>query len=263
MGDLFLKVKNFVKFNSEKKSTTLSGALVFFVLLGIVPLAYLTSLVLTIFGKELTDITNNINYPELVMVTNYVYSVGIKLGTSGNVIAFFVALYSSGNIFYQLKLSGELIYSHTVKNNLIKRVFSIVTSFIVVWLYSCLAVIFLAFSPIITICFGEILSGLISGVFTFLIVFSVAIFINLYTCPFKIKIQSVIWGSLYTAIFTFIMTMLFFLYINTFANYNEIYGKITVLIVFLSWLYLMVKGFIGGITLNVYLINKQSNNIKI
>ncbi len=257
MGALFLNLKDFIKFNSDKKSTTLSGALVFFVLLGVVPLSYLTSLVLTFFGTEMTDITKSFAYPELVEVTGYIYEIGLKLGAKGNIIAIALALYSSGNIFYQLKLSGELIYNYSVKNNLLKRVFSIITCFITVWLYSCLAVIFLAFSPIIVRFLGGVFSGIISGAFTFGAVFSMAILINLYTCPYKIKIKNVVWGSLYTAIFTIVTTFIFFLYINNFANYNEIYGKIAIVIVFLSWLYLMVKGFIGGITLNVYLINKE------
>lgn len=262
MGALFFKVKNYLKFNADKKSTTLSGAVVFFILLGVIPLSYLTSLVLTFFGTELTDITKNFSYPELVEVTGYIYEIGLKLGAKGNIIAFVLALYSSGNIFYQLKLSGELIYNYSPKNNLLKRVFSIITSFIAVWLYSCIAVIFLAFSPIITRFLGGLFSGIVSGAFSFLVVLSMAILINLYTCPYKLKVKHVIWGSFYTAIFTFVTTALFFLYINNFASFNEIYGKIAIVIVFLSWLYLMVKGFIGGITLNVYVISKDKcNNI--
>ena len=256
MGALFFNVKGFLKFNSDKKSATLSGAIVFFVLLGIVPLSYLTSLVLTFFGTEVADIIKTFAYPELIEVTGYIYETGLKLGTRGNIIAFCLALYSSGNIFYQLKLSGELIYNYSVKNNLLKRVFSIITSFIAVWLYSCVAVIFLAFSPMLIRFLGGVFSGIISGAFTFLVVFSMAILINLYTCPFKVKIKNVIWGSLYTAIFTFITTIFFFIYINSFASYNEIYGTIAIIIVFLTWLYLMVKGFISGITLNVYCLNK-------
>ncbi len=258
MGALFFNVKRFLKFNADKKSTTLSGALVFFVLLGIVPLSYLTSLVLTFFGTELTDITKNFSYPELKEVTGYIYEIGLKMGAKGNIIAFILALYSSGNIFYQLKLSGELIYNYSVKNNLLKRVFSIITSFIAVWLYSCVAVVFLAFSPIIVRLLGNVFSGIISGAFSFLVVFSMALLINLYTCPYKLKIKNVIWGSFYTAVFTFITTALFFLYINHFANYNEIYGKIAIVIVFLTWLYLMIKGFVGGITLNVYCLNRRN-----
>ena len=261
MGALFFNVKDFLKFNADKKSTTLSGALVFFVLLGIVPLSYLTSLVLTFFGTELTDITKSLTYPELIEVTSYIYDIGLKLGTRGNIIAFLLALYSSGNIFYQLKLSGELIYNYSPKNNLLKRVLSSITSFIAVFIYSVIAVVFLAFTPIISKYLGNILMGVISGSFTFLVVFSMAVLINLYTCPYKLKVYNVIWGSFYTAVFTFIATALFFIYINNFANYSEIYGKITVVIVFLSWLYLMIKGFVAGITLNVFVILKHTYHI--
>ncbi len=261
MGALFFNVKDFLKFNADKKSTTLSGALVFFVLLGIVPLSYLTSLVLAFFGTELTDITKSFTYPELIEVTSYIYDIGLKLGAKGNIIAFLLALYSSGNIFYQLKLSGELIYNYSPKNNVVKRVLSSITSFIAVFIYSVIAVVFLAFTPMISKYLGSELMGIISGSFTFLVVFSMAVLINLYTCPYKLKVNNVIWGSFYTAVFTFIATALFFVYINNFANYTEVYGKITIVIVFLSWLYLMIKGFVGGITLNVFVILKHTYHI--
>ncbi len=257
MGVLFLEVKNYIRFSSAKKSATLSGALVFFVLIGIVPLAYLTSLILTFFGTELTNLTQMFAYPELTIITDYIYDIGLKIGAKGNILVFFVSLYSSGNIFYQLKLSGELIYNHHSKNNIIKRILSVFISFISVWLYSCLIVIFLAIMPIVVNLLGEVASGVIGGLFAFMVVLSMAILINFYTCPYKIKLKDVIIGSLYTAIFTFIMTVLFFIYINNFASYNETYGKIAIIVVFLTWLYLMVKGFIGGITLNVYFANKK------
>ncbi len=257
MGVLFLEVKNYVKFSSARKSATLSGALVFFVLIGIIPLAYLTSLILTFFGTELTNLTQMFAYPELKTITDYIYSIGLNIGAKGNILVFFISLYSSGNIFYQLKLSGELIYNYQSKNNIIKRILSIIISFLSVWLYSCLIVIFLAIMPIVVNSLGEVVSGFIGGLFAFIVVLSMAILINFYTCPYKLKLKEVIIGSLYTAVFTFITTVVFFIYINNFASYDEIYGKIAIIVVFLTWLYLMVKGFVDGITLNVYILSKK------
>ena len=63
-------------------------------------------------------------------------------------------------------------------------------------------------------------------------------------------------GAIYSTVFSFIATYFFLIYIRNFSNFNEIYGKIAIVIVFLSWLYLMISGMFKGIILNVFFMSR-------
>jgi membrane protein len=56
------------------------------------------------------------------------------------------------------------------------------------------------------------------------------------------------------------MTVGFFIYINYFANFTEIYGAISAVVIFLMWLYIIMKGLISGMNLNVYYLGKRKKS---
>ncbi len=256
MGGFFSLVKEYLVASANKKGATLAGALVFFTLLGIVPLTYIVSLIFSFFGTEIEMVNKLFSYPEFNEIAVYLTSTAKKMGASGNILVFLVALYSTANVFYHLKQSGEVIYNYNKKSKLLTRIFSIVFTFLAVFVLSLLLVFYLAVIPVIIKLLGYRLTAIINIIIAILIVFLVSILINFYACPYKLKFSEVYKGALFTTAFTVIATYLFLFYIRYFSNFNEIYGKIAVVIVFLSWLYLMVKGVVNGIILNVFLIGK-------
>ena len=239
-----------------KKSATLSGAIVYFIILGLVPMAYLLSLTLSIIGKELSDVLTPFIYPELKEVFLYVIQTSKNLGGVGNIIVAGVALYSSANVLFHLKSSGEVIYNYYTKNSLFKRLISIVLTLAIICLFSLFFALYVAVIPIISNTLNPYFASAINTLVLLVAVLLLSILINFYVCPYKITFKEVIYGSTYTCALCLISSAIFFIYIKYFAIYSKIYGAIAVILVFLSWLYLIVKSFIDGIVLNVYLMGK-------
>ena len=114
----------------------------------------------------------------------------------------------------------------------------------------------MAVIPVIIRFLGYKITAILNIIIALVLVFFLSILINLYACPYKLEFYEVYKGALFTTAFTFVATYLFLIYLRYFSNFNEIYGKVATVIVFLSWLYLMIKGVVNGIILNVFLIGK-------
>ena len=256
MSGFFSLVKEFFQMSANKKSATLSGALVFFTLLGIVPVTYIISLIFSICGTEIEAVNKLFSYPEFSEIASYLTQTALKMGASGNILVFLIALYSSGNVFYHLKQSGEVIYNYNKKDSFLSRIINILITFITVWIIALLLVFYVAVIPIIIKVCGSKLTNVINVLVGVTTVFVVSILINYYACPYKLKFYEVYKGAIYSTVFTFIATYFFLIYIRNFSNLNEVYGKVAIVIVFLSWLYLMINGVFKGIILNVFFMSR-------
>ncbi len=259
MNGFFSGVKEYLKMSSNKKSATLSGALVFFILLGIVPVTYIISLIFAVFGAEINAINKLFNYKEFGIITSYLTETAVNMGASGNIIVFLVALYSSANVFYHLKQSGEVIYNYSKSNSLKSRIITILITFVVVIILSLALVFYIAIIPVILNFFGNAVTVIINILVALVSVFLVSVLVNFYACPYKLKFYEVYKGAIYTTAFSFLATFLFLFYIENFSNFNEIYGQIAVVIVFLSWLYLMLNGAMQGVILNVFFMGRRKS----
>ena len=262
MGFLAFNLLEYSRFLRSKKSATLSGAIVYFIIIGLVPIAYLSSLMLSILGKELGEVLTPFIYPELKEVFLYVIQTAKNLGGVGNLVAGFVALYSSANVLFHLKSSGEVIYNYYTKNSIFKRLISLILTFVIICALSMFFALYVAFIPVI----NENLNGYASSVLNIAVLlvtaFILSVLLNFYVSPYKVEFREVMFGSMYTCAFSLISSAVFFIYIKYFAIYSKIYGAIAVILVFLSWLYLIVKAFIDGIVLNVYLMGKSTRRKK-
>ncbi len=260
MGNFFYNLFEYNKIINSKKSSTLAGALVFFALLEMVPLAYLTTLTLSGFGSKIDNFFISEIFKDVKQVIDYVFTTAQKLGASGNIIAVLISAYSATNFFYHLRRTGEIVYNYVGKNNILVRVASLGIMTLFLFLFALFQGIYFVVSKYSIEFFGVTLGRTINYSVLILSFLSFLIIINLYACPYKIKIKDVLIGAIYTCIFSVIMTIGFFIYINYFANFNEIYGAISVIVVFLMWLYILMKGLISGMNLNVYYLGKRKKN---
>ncbi len=251
MRGFILKLKKFNSFKSSKKGVTFAGALVFFTLLGLVPTVYLFSLTLSVFGKELSLFGGFFITEEFLTVKEFIFQATQNIGTGGNVLAGFIAVYSAGSLFVHLRFTGEVIYGSKSTNTLIVRILSIIGTIIFSLILSFLTVIYAFISPKLQLLLG-VLGTVINCFIIFLIVFIAVVVINLFVCPYKIKIKKVIKGSMFTCVFTVIFTLVFLIYLKFFSSYDKIYGSIAVIPIFLVWLFILMRCIINGILLNAY-----------
>ena len=254
LGFNFLEYSRFAR---GKKSATLSGAIVYFTILGLVPMAYLASLTLSIIGKELSDVLAPFVYPELSQVFLYVIETAKNLGSVGNALVALLALYSSANVLFHLKSSGEVIYNYHVNNSLFKRLISILLTLVIICVLSLFFALYVALIPVLTKNLSPYFASALNIAVLLFMAFLLSVLLNFYVSPYKITFKEVIFGSMYTCAFCLISSAIFFIYIKYFASYSKIYGAIAVIFVFFRWVYLIVKAFIDGIVLNVYLMGKS------
>ncbi len=259
MGSFISKIFHYKKIVSAKRSSTLSGALVYFTLLELVPLAYLTTLTLSIFGAKFSNPINNLMTREMNTVVDYIFVTANNLGASGNVFAVLISTYSATHFFFHLRRTGEMVYNYKSQSNVVIRIASVGIMICVLFLFALLQGVYFIISKISIQFFGKILGRVINYSALFLMLFIFILVLNIYACPYKTKIKEVFVGSLYTCLFCVITTVLFFVYVKYFTSYDKIYGKIAIIVVFLMWLYILMKGVIGGMNLNVYLMGRRRN----
>ena len=193
---------------------------------------------------------------------DYALEASLRLGASGNILIVLVAIYSSSNSLYQLKLVGETLYSCTPKNKLKGRVFSIIFTPLFIFLLALLSVALTVFSTRFLSIFEREIVNVITAIALSLGWLFIVVLINFCACPFKTNLKCVLQGSVYTAILSVLETLIFIIYIRHFASIEKIYGIISALFVFISWLYLVIKTVVSGITLNAYrLKNKNEKSV--
>ncbi len=255
MRGFLLKVKNFNDYKLSKKAVTFAGAMVFFFLLGLVPTMYLFSLTLSLFGKKLSLLGGFFITEEFSVIKEFIFTFTENVGAGGSVIAGFIAVYSAGSFFVHLRLMGEAIYNHKSANTFLIRILSIISAILISLVTSFLVVVYAFLSPITIKALG-VVGKIFNVILIMLIIFVAIVIINLFTCPYKLKIKEVLSGSLFTLIFSIIFTLVFLVYLKYFSSYDKIYGKIAVIPIFLVWLFIIMRCLVNGITLNSYFLGR-------
>ncbi len=255
MRDFISKIKEYSDFKSRKKAVTFAGALVFFTLLGLVPTLYLFSLTLSVFGKELSSLGGFFITEEFTVIRDFVFLATENIGAGGSVIAGFIAVYSSGSLFIHLRFTGEVIYNYSSVKSYLLRLLSILGAIIISLTISFLIVIYGFLSPVTVKLLG-VLGSVINFFIVMAIIFVAVMLLNLFACPYKLKLKEVVKGSLFTCVFGVIFTVVFLIYLKYFSSYDKIYGKIAVIPVFFIWLFIIMRCVVGGITLNAYFLGR-------
>ncbi len=168
----------------------------------------------------------------------------------GSIVFLVVTLYSSTNFFYHLRRSGEIIYeSDRVKGGIKLRIISLALMLFTILLIALIVGLSLLgeriFAPVIP-------QNILSIIIIFFIIFItlvVCILLNIFICPFVVKIKQVLPGSLMTVILWIIFAVGFSLYLQ-YAHPEKLYGQLASIIIFLLWCYFMTNCFILGVIHN-------------
>ena len=240
---------------ARRRFTTLAGTLVFFLVMSLMPFAFWLTLLFGrsdfVFGVEL------FGWAEEFFAFVRESAMGATAGV--NVLFLATTLWSSTGFFYHLRRIGEIIYgSDRTKHGWKVRVSAVLLTFCVL--------LFFAFFGGVLVGVG-ILAEALPTVFSYLVRYSLifvfsffgAWILNGYVCPYKISPADTALGSFFTALAWLVASVVFAVYLN-FSNAERLYGALSLVIVFLLWLYWLMTCFAAGVIYNSRRISGQKEH---
>ena len=175
-----------------------------------------------------------------------------------SVLLLVTTLYSATNLFYQMRRTGEIVYdyhikAHGVKMRLVALGLLFLTMLAAAIMIAFLAMLSFLLSKVVSQSFGVALDCILlyGGAF------SLVLLLNVYVCPYKVRVTAFLPGSLLTVCAWGVAIALFAVYLRV-GNVTRLYGALSALVVFLLWLYVLMIGFVVGVVMN----SKQIVKIK-
>lgn len=247
---MFKKIMNFYSYAKEKKYTTLAGGLSFFFILSFVPIIYLA---LSIYNKILNMLNMSMEIPKIL--EKY---VSFDLNAKISILFLITTIYSSSQLFFQLRRVGEIIYKTKKREAAIKeKLLSILISLLFILISSGALIIFRMTKEIITNVSYSIVINILSLVFIYFILITFIVIVNQYATAIKLHIKQLISGVIFSVIYITIVSIGYYLYIVLFSNYEALYGVFSTIIVSFIYIYLMFIGIVLGIIINERKITSQ------
>ena len=242
------KVLQLFRYFSDKRFSTIAGTLVYFLLMSIAP--FILWLTLVCGNVDIERFISPELFDSVSPFLRYLKSSAESAAGGAGIIFLLTTLYSSTNFFYHLRRSGELIYnSSRVKGGLKLRLASVVLIFAAIFLFAVLGGVLVVGSRILDRLLPFYLSDLVLCTFLTASAFAVILVLNLFACPYKLKLFDAVPGSLLTTALWLVFLIGFSVY-TQFANPEKLYGRIASLIIFLVWCYAMMSCFVIGIIYN-------------
>jgi membrane protein len=239
----------------------MAGALVFFLLMSLVPFTFLVAL---LFGKRLAASEEWLDLPVFADVKDWLIFFRDNAIRSSSVATVFLAatsLWSASTFFYQLRRCGEIIYGERRRGGWKVRLSAILLTLLTVALLATLAggYIFAVYF------FQTYLPPFLAQTCSFLVLLVLAFFtcwaLNAYLAPKRIKAKDGVKGSVITSLLWGVSVILFSLWLR-FSRMEQLYGAMTALIVFLLWAYILMVCFVIGVIYNERYADKHGEQKK-
>ncbi len=240
------KIISVLKYYTDKRFSTLAGTLVYFFLMSLAPFFLWLTLLLGSIEVDLTFLNRFFEIPFL----QYLKESAESAAGSAGIVLLITTLWSSTNFFYHLRRSGEIVYdSKRVKGGLKLRLVSLLFIAATIFLVAAVGGISVVGSDLLDRFMPFYISDTVVAVFLTALLFSVALVLNLFACPYKMKVGEAVTGSLLTTALWLILLIVFKVY-SSFSPQEQLYGKIASLIVFLLWCYAMMSCLVIGMINN-------------
>ncbi len=233
------RVRSAYRILAEHRYTTVAGTLVFFLILSLVPFLFWLTL---LFGSSALDAATLsglglFDWAEDLLI--FLKENAAENAAGASVIFLATTLWSSTGFFYHLRRSGEIIYGYErTKHGWKVRLAALLYTFGVLLFFAAAgAILFVA--GVASRFLPPFISYPVWYLLALLLGFFAAWILNTYLCPYKCKPSDTALGSFLTAIAWLIASGAFALYLN-FGNKEQLYGALTLVVVFLIWLYWMM-----------------------
>lgn len=233
-----------------KKYTTIAGTLVFFLIMSTMPFAFWLTLLIGKLPVNTEKLFSLSVFESVRKVLEYVQKEATEATAGASIVLLVTTLYSSTNLFYQMRRSGEIVYDvHRNKQGFKTRL----AAFLLLVCVLILAVAFLSVyavgSFVLFRWFPRGVEVLVDYALLTVLAFFLALLLNVYVCPYKQKWRVFLSGTYVTVGWWIIAALGFSLYLKI-GNLTKLYGALSTIIVFLLWLYVMMIGFIVGVIFN-------------
>lgn len=248
------KILETYRYYADKRYSTVAGTLVYFFLMSIAPFVLWLTLV---FGNvDVEAILTHELFESISPFLRYLKHSAQSAASGAGIILLATSLYSSTNFFYHLRRSGEIIYeADSVKGGLKLRLASLLLIAAAVILVAAAAGISVTGTKLLSYIFPEFVAQIIISLFFTGLAFLVALVLNLFACPYKLKLSYAIPGSLLTTALWLVFLVGFGIYMR-FSSPEKLYGKIASVIIFLLWCYVMMNCFVIGMINNKRALDK-------
>lgn len=236
------------KYYSDKRFSTVAGTLVYFLLMSIAP--FLLWLTLVFGNVDIERFLSHELFESVSPFLRYLKSAAESAAGGAGAVLLATSLYSSTNFLYHLRRSGEIIYNSPRRKAGFKlRLASLALIAAAIFLVAAMAGLSVTGTVFLDRFLPFWLSKLVSCSFVTALAFAVALVLNLFACPYKIKAGDAVTGSLLTTALWLIFFIGFGVYVQL-ASPERLYGRIASLIVFLLWCYVMMCCFVVGMIHN-------------
>ena len=244
------------RYYSDKRFSTLSGTLVYFLLMSVTP--FLFWLALIVGDVDLSRFLPAAFFQAIQPVVNALQQAAVSATGSATLILILTSLWSSTNFFYHLRRSGEIIFAPHVKANAFKlRISSLFAVFAILLIVALAAVTPFIGVNVLENIMPRLLAEAITTIFLTMFAFFASYFLNVFACPYRLRFGEASGGALLTVILWILFAVGFTVYLR-FSNPQRLYGAITAIIVFLLWCYLMINSLVIGLIYNSkYLVRRS------
>lgn len=242
------------RYYADKRYSTLAGTLVYFLLMSIAPFVLWLTLV---FGNvNVEPVLAHELFDGVSPFLRYLKQSAQSAASGAGIALLATSLYSSTNFFYHLRRSGEIIYeADRIKGGLKLRFASLLLIVAAILLVAATAGVTVTGTRLLSYILPEFAANAIIGVFFTALAFAVALVLNLFACPYKLKLSYAIPGSLLTTALWLVFLLGFGVYMK-FSSPEKLYGKIASVIIFLLWCYVMMNCFVIGMINNKKALDK-------
>ena len=256
-------IKKALKTVEESNLILISGSWAFFFLLSAVPLVLLTIMAFDFFGVDVSFLLSDMP-SELGEGLSLIVSVATDASKGATFILIVTSLYSSSRLFSYMLKDGDLIYGASRrKNSLLTKAFGFLVMFLVFLVFLLAGVAILLSKKLgLLLSFGAANTVSEKILLNFLVIsaaYAIIITLDMFICPLKNKLKAVMLGAFVTLAFAVLGSIGFAAYLHYFASYNDLYGSLTAVVVFMLWVYIVMIGLTTGNVFISLLIKRQES----
>ena len=241
---------------SAHRFTTIAGTLVFFLIMSLVPFLFWLSL---LFGGADALLDRVLELELFGWARDLISFLRANAeGATAGASLFLVAttLWSSSAFFYHLRRSGEIVYEVRRRGRGIKARLGAIALTLAAMLGivaaggATLGIALLTRRLPVWLSLPADLAALLA------VGFLAAWLLNVYACPYRNAVRPLAFGSFLTALAWLVASAAFAVYFR-FSNPERLYGALSLVIVFLLWLYWLMIFFTAGMIFNRRAVGKR------